>query len=59
MLLLAFLCFYAMGMSQCQNEIVSSQIKEIKHVQTQTAKLQARPHASKSELLELMRRGQL
>lgn len=57
--LAALSCFYILGMSHCQNRVITKQIKEIKYVQTQNAAIHARPHASRDELLNLMRRGKL
>lgn len=55
----ALLFCYFLGVSRCQNKVISRQLKEVRHVQKATAVIQAVPHASKPELLELMRRGQL
>lgn len=58
-LILAIICCYFLGLSHCQNEITATRLKEVKNVQKKTAVIQAVPHASRSELLELMRRGKL
>lgn len=55
----AVVCCYFLGLSHCQNQTITMKLKEVKHVQKTTAAIQAVPHASKSELLELMRSGKL
>lgn len=48
-----------LGRTDCQKTTAFKQIREIKYVAFQKAEISARPHAAKSELLELMRRGKL
>ena len=50
---------YFLGQSHCQNKIVTERVKVVKYVKAQENKIMARAHASKPELLELMRRQQL
>ncbi len=50
---------YFLGQSHCQNQIVTKQVKVVRYVKNKEAKILAEPHAAQSELLELMRRGQL
>lgn len=57
--ILAVVCCYFLGLSHCQNQMITTKLKEVRNVQKTTAVIQAVPHASKSELLELMRRGKL
>ena len=59
LLIFAVVCCYFLGLSHCQNQIAATKLKEVKNVQKTTAVIQAVPHASKPELLELMRRGKL
>ena len=56
-LLLSF--SYFLGQSHCQNKIVTKQIEVVRYVKNKEAEIQAEPHAAQSELLELMRHGQL
>ena len=50
---------YLYGKSQAKVEIVEKQVEVIKYVAREKAKIQARPHAGRRELLELMRAGRL
>ena len=50
---------YFLGQAHCQKKVVTKQVEVVKYVKAKEAKIMAQPHAVKSELLELMRRGQL
>ena len=50
---------YYLGYSQAKVQIVEKQVEVIKYVQTKQNQIQSAPHASKLELLELMRRNRL
>ena len=50
---------YYLGYSQAKIQVVEKQVEVIKYVQTKQNKIQSAPHASKHDLLKLMRRGTL
>lgn len=50
---------YFYGKSQAKTQIVEREVEVIKYVAQKRAKIQARPNASRTELIELMRRGAL
>jgi hypothetical protein len=50
---------YLYGKSRAQTQIVEKQVEVIKYVAQKRAKIQARPNASRAELLELMHKGEL
>lgn len=50
---------YFLGQSHCQNKIITKEIEVVRYARSQENKILSRPHASKPELLELMRKQQL
>lgn len=50
---------YLYGKSQAKTQIIEKQAEVIKYVAQKRAKIQAQPNASRTELLELMRKGEL
>lgn len=50
---------YFLGQSHCQNKIITKEIEVVRYVKAQENKILSRPHASKPELLELMRQQKL
>ena len=50
---------YLYGKSRAHTQIVEKQVEVIKYVAQKRAKIQARPNASRTELIELMRKGEL
>jgi len=50
---------YLYGKSQAKTQIVEKQVEIIKYVAQKRAKIQAHPNASRAELIELMRKGEL
>ena len=50
---------YMYGKSQIQTKIVEKQVEVIKYVAQKRSQIQARPHASRDELLRLLREGEL
>lgn len=50
---------YFLGYSQAKVQIIEKQVEVIKYVDLQKSKIQASPHASKSDLLKLMRHSKL
>ncbi|MBQ9271108.1 MAG: hypothetical protein IJ218_02435 [Alphaproteobacteria bacterium] len=50
---------YLYGKSKAKTQIVEHQVEVIKYVAQKRAKIQARPNASRTELIELMQRGEL
>ena len=50
---------YLYGKSQIQTKIVEKQVEVIKYVAQKRSQIQARPHASRDELLKLLREGEL
>ncbi len=50
---------YLYGKSQAKTQIIEKQTEVIKYVAQKRAKIQAQPNASRAELLELMRKGEL
>lgn len=50
---------YYLGYSQAKIQVVEKQVEVIKYVQIKQNQIQSAPHASKHDLLELMRHGKL
>ncbi len=50
---------YLYGKSQAKTQIVEREVEVIKYVAQKRAKIQAEPNASRAELIELMRKGEL
>lgn len=50
---------YLYGKSQVKTQIVEREVEVIKYVAQKRAKIQARPNATRTELIELMRKGEL
>lgn len=50
---------YLYGKSKVKTQIVEKQVEVVKYVAKKRAKIQAKPNASRDELLELMRSGHL
>lgn len=50
---------YLYGKSQVKTQIIEKEVEVIKYVAQKRAKIQARPNASRTELIELMRKGEL
>ncbi len=50
---------YLYGKSQAKTQIIEKQVEVIKYVAQKRAKIQAQPNASRTELLKLMRKGEL
>ena len=50
---------YLYGKSQAKTQIIEKEVEVIKYVAQKRAKIQARPNASRTELIELMRKGKL
>ena len=51
--------FYKLGRSHCRIETLVKEKEVIRYVERCKADIYSRPNASRSELLELMRRGEL
>lgn len=50
---------YLYGKSRAKTQIVEREVEVIKYVAQKRAKIQAQPNASRTELIELMRKGEL
>lgn len=50
---------YLYGKSQAKTQIIEKEVEVIKYVAQKRAKIQAKPNASRTELIELMRKGEL
>ena len=50
---------YLYGKSQAKTQIIEKEVEVIKYVAQKRAKIQARPNATRTELIELMRKGEL
>lgn len=50
---------YLYGKSQAKTQIIEKEVEVIKYVAQKRAKIQAKPNASRTELIELMRKGKL
>lgn len=50
---------YLYGKSQAKTQIIEKEVEVIKYVAQKRAKIQAHPNASRTELIELMRKGKL
>lgn len=57
--ILAALGGYLYGKSQAKTQIIEKEVEVIKYVAQKRAKIQAKPNASRTELIELMRKGEL
>ncbi|MBR6355683.1 MAG: hypothetical protein IKR92_02405 [Alphaproteobacteria bacterium] len=57
--ILAALGGYLYGKSQVKTQIIEKEVEVIKYVAQKRAKIQAKPNASRTELIELMRKGEL
>ena len=50
---------YLYGKSQIKTKIVEKQVEVLKYVSQKRAQIQAQPHATRDELLMLLRKGEL
>ena len=58
-IILLLLFAYFLGHSNCQTQILTKETEVTKYVSKQNQKITSAPHAGKSDILKLMRTGQL